>query len=128
MKVKRSTIVKNLDTVFSQYIRLRYAKNEIAECYTCGKKDHYKKQQAGHFASRRHYSTRWNEHNVQVQCYGCNIGNQGLQFEFGKRLNKEFGNDFAEQLLIESKKTVKLSDNDLQDMIQYYKDKLKEFL
>lgn len=128
MKVKRSTLVKNLDTVFSQYIRLRYAKNEIAECYTCGKKDNYKKQQAGHFASRRHYSTRWNEHNVQVQCYGCNIGNQGLQFEFGKRLNKEFGNDFAEQLLIESKKTVKFTDSYLQDMIQHYKDKLKEFL
>ena len=124
MKVKRSNLVKNLDSIFSQYIRLRYAKNEIAECYTCGKKDHYKKLQAGHFASRRHYSTRWNEYNVQVQCYSCNIGQQGMQFEFGKRLNKEFGNDFAEQLLIESKKAVKFTDNDLQDMIQHYKEKL----
>jgi len=127
MKIKRSTIVKNLDTVFSQYIRLRYAKNEIAECYTCGKKDHYKKQQAGHFASRRHYSTRWDELNVQVQCYSCNIGMQGLQFEFGKRLNKDFGDYTAEALLIKSKQVVKFSDNDLQDMITYYKDKLKEF-
>jgi hypothetical protein len=128
MKIKRSTIVKNLDTVFSQYIRLRYAKNEISECYTCGKKDHYKKQQAGHFASRRHYSTRWEELNVQVQCYSCNIGMQGLQFEFGKRLNKEFGKDTAEALLIKSKQTVKFTDADLQDMIQHYKDKLKELL
>jgi hypothetical protein len=128
MKVKRSTLVKNLDIVFSQYIRLRYAKNEIAECYTCGKKDHYKKQQAGHFASRRHYSTRWEELNVQVQCYSCNIGMQGLQFEFGKRLNKEFGKDTAEALLIKSKQTVKFTDADLQDMIQHYKDKLKELL
>jgi hypothetical protein len=128
MKIKRSTIVKNLDTVFSQYIRLRYAKNEISECYTCGKKDHYKKQQAGHFASRRHYSTRWEELNVQVQCYSCNIGMQGLQFEFGKRLNKEFGKDTAEALLIKSKQTVKFTDADLQDMIQHYKDKLQELL
>ena len=128
MKVKRSTLVKNLDTVFSRYIRLRYAKDEICECYTCGKKDHYKKQQAGHFASRRHYSTRWNEYNVQVQCYGCNIGLQGLQFEFGKRLNKEFGEDFAEQLLIESKQTIKLSDSDLIEMIDIYKEKLKALL
>lgn len=82
MKVKRSTLVKNLDTVFSQYIRLRYAKDEIAECVTCGKKDHYKKLQCGHFMSRRHYSTRWDENNVGVQCYGCNITSQGQQFLF----------------------------------------------
>lgn len=126
MKVKRSTLVKNLDTVFSQYIRLRYAKNEIAECYTCGKKDNYKKLQAGHFASRRHYATRWNEYNVQVQCYSCNIGLQGLQFEFGKRLNLQYGNNFAEDLLIESKKAVKFTDLDLKDMIEQYKDKLKD--
>lgn len=127
MKAKRSTLVKNLDTVFSQYIRLRYAKNEIAECYTCGKKDNYKKLQAGHFASRRHYSTRWNEYNVQVQCYSCNIGLQGLQFEFGKRLNLQYGNNFAEDILIESKKVVKFTDLDLKDMIEQYKGKLKEF-
>ena len=127
MKVKRSTLVKNLDTVFSQYIRLRYANNEIAECYTCGKKDNYKKLQAGHFASRRHYATRWNEYNVQVQCYSCNIGMQGLQFEFGKKLNIQYGNNFAEDILIESKKVVKFTDLDLKDMIEQYKDKLKEF-
>lgn len=126
MKVKRSTLVKNLDTVFSQYIRLRYANNEIAECYTCGKKDNYKKLQAGHFASRRHYATRWNEYNVQVQCYSCNIGMQGLQFEFGKRLNIQYGNNFAEDILIESKKVVKFTDLDLKDMIEQYKGKLKD--
>jgi hypothetical protein len=123
MKIKRSTIVKNLDTVFSQYIRLRYAKNEIAECVTCGKKDHYKKLQCGHFQSRRHYSTRWDENNVGVQCYGCNISNQGQQFLFAKHL----GLELAEEMVLKSKQIVKFSDNDLQDMIQHYKDKLKEF-
>jgi hypothetical protein len=124
MKVKRSTLVKNLDTVFSQYIRLRYAKNEIAECVTCGKKDHYKKLQCGHFQSRRHYSTRWDEDNVGVQCYGCNISNQGQQFLFAKYL----GLDKAEEMFLKSKQVVKFTDNDLQDMIIYYKNKLKEFL
>jgi hypothetical protein len=123
MKIKRSTIVKNLDTVFSQYIRLRYAKNEIAECVTCGKKDHWKKLQCGHFQSRRHYSTRWDENNVGVQCYGCNITSQGQQFLFAKYL----GLELAEEMVLKSKQTVKFSDNDLQDMIQHYKDKLKEF-
>jgi hypothetical protein len=120
MKIKRSTIVKNLDTVFSQYIRRKDAIDEIAECVTCGKKDHYKKLHCGHFQSRRHYSTRWDENNVAVQCYGCNISNQGQQFLFAKYL----GLELAEQMVLKSKQTVKFSDADLQDMINAYKNKL----
>jgi len=123
-QVKRSTLVKNLDAVFSQYIRIKDSIDEIATCVTCGKKDHWKKLQNGHFMSRRHYSTRWDENNVGVQCYGCNITSQGQQFLFAKYL----GLELAEEMVLKSKQTVKLTDNDLQDMIQYYKDKLKEFL
>ena len=123
-QVKRSTLVKNLDAIFSQYIRRKDAIDEIATCVTCGKKDHWKKLQNGHFMSRRHYSTRWDENNVGVQCYGCNITSQGQQFLFAKYL----GLELAEEMVLKSKQTVKLTDNDLQDMIQYYKDKLKKFL
>lgn len=123
-KIKRSVLIKKLDTIFSQYIRRRYAINNISECFTCGVKNDYKKQQAGHFASRRHYSTRWNEFNVQVQCYSCNICQQGMQFEFGKKLCLQYGNNFAEDLMIESKKIVKFADIDLIDLINYYTDKV----
>jgi hypothetical protein len=36
-KPSRKTIITKLDSIFSQYIRLRYSKNEIATCVTCGK-------------------------------------------------------------------------------------------
>ena len=119
-KPTRKSLVIKLDAIFSKFIRLRYAENEISECYTCGVKNHYKKQQAGHFASRRHYSTRWNEYNVQVQCYSCNICSQGLQYEFGKKLCLQYGDNFADNLMIESKKIVKFTDADLIDMINKY--------
>jgi hypothetical protein len=119
-KISRSTLIKKLDAVFSIYIRRRYAVNEIAECYTCGKKDHYKKLQAGHFASRRHYATRWNEYNVQVQCYGCNIANQGMQFQFGKNLCSQYGDNFADELMIQSKQIRKFTDVELQELIEHY--------
>jgi hypothetical protein len=64
-KPSRKTIITKLDSIFSQYIRLRYSKNEISECVTCGKQDHWKKLQAGHFVSRKHYATRWDEDNVK---------------------------------------------------------------
>lgn len=119
-KPTRTSIVKKLDAVFSTYIRRRYAVNEIAECYTCGKKEHWKKQHAGHFASRRHYSTRWNEYNVQVQCPSCNIWQQGMQFQFGKNLCLQYGDNFADDLMIESKQIRKFTDVELQELIEHY--------
>ena len=70
-KLTRTKLVKKLDTIFSQYIRKVNSDNEISTCFTCGKQDHWKKLQNGHFQSRRHYSTRWDETNCQVQCAGC---------------------------------------------------------
>lgn len=119
-KPTRTSIVKKLDAVFSTYIRRRYAVNEIAECYTCGKKEHWKKQHAGHFASRRQYSTRWNEYNVQVQCPSCNIWQQGMQFQFGKNLCLQYGDNFADDLMIESKQIRKFTDVELQELIEHY--------
>ena len=42
-KPKRKTLIKKLDTVFSEYIRRKYAdKKGIVSCYTCGKKAYWK--------------------------------------------------------------------------------------
>ena len=119
-KLSRSKLIKKLDNVFSLYIRLRYAKNEIAQCFTCGKKDHYNRLQCGHFQSRKHYSTRWDEINCQVQCAGCNVFRYGEQFVFGKNLDMEFGKGCSESLYYKAKQTVKYSTNDINELITKY--------
>ena len=121
-KPSRKTIVNKLDKVFSEYIRRRYTKNNIAECVTCGKKDHWKNLQAGHFMSRKHYATRWDEENVEVQCMACNVYRYGEQYLFAKHL----GQEKADELLAKSRTMVKLKDWELQDMIEIYKKKLLE--
>lgn len=60
-KTPRKKLIEKLDKIFSIYIRRRNAVNDVAECFTCGKKDHWKKLQNGHFQSRKHYSTKWHE-------------------------------------------------------------------
>jgi hypothetical protein len=119
-KISRSKLIKKLDTVFSLYIRQRYSINEISKCFTCGKEDHYKKLQCGHFQSRKHYSTRWDEVNCQVQCAGCNVFKYGEQFIFGKNLNLEFGEGTSEELYLKAKQIIKFSNNDLEDLITNY--------
>lgn len=121
-KKTRGQVVKLLDKVFSEYIRRRYAKNNITECFTCGKQDHWKKLQCGHFQSRKHYSTRWDEVNCQVQCSGCNVFKCGEQFIFGQNLDAKFGEGTASGLQQKAKKLIKLSTNDLELLISHYKD------
>lgn len=118
-KLTRTKIVKKLDTIFSQYIRLKNADDSgYCSCVTCGKKSYWEKDgiQAGHFMSRKHYSTRWDEKNVYPQCFGCNVMQQGKQFEFSIFLGKSTSN----KLLKLSRQIVKFTDLDLKEKISYY--------
>tara|TARA_R110002167_G_scaffold69576_3_gene195995 strand:+ start:897 stop:1277 length:381 start_codon:yes stop_codon:yes gene_type:complete len=119
--VKRSKVVKKLDTIFSIYIRKRYAIDDIAECFTCGVQKNIKELQCGHFQSRRYYSTRWDKLNCQVQCAKCNIFSQGEQYIFGQRLDQTYGEGTSNELMMKAKHLVKLSTNELEEMINVYK-------
>jgi|TARA_R100000479_G_C6324654_1_gene179109 5-methylcytosine-specific restriction endonuclease McrA len=120
-----SKLKKDLDKVFSLYIRLRYAsKDGIVKCFTCDKTAHYKKMHAGHFMSRKHHATRWNEDNVQVQCPKCNLFGQGEQYAFGKLLDIRIGDGKAEELQELSRTTVKYMRFEYEDMIKHYKEKV----
>ena len=125
-KPTRKSLVIKLDTVFSQYIRRKDAIDEIATCVTCGKKDHWSKLQNGHWASRRHYSTRWDEQNCNVQCAGCNVFRAGEIYLYTKYLCSQYGENFPEELYIKSQKIVKFTDVDLIEMIEYYNNKVNE--
>ncbi len=118
----RSKLIKKLDVVFSQYIRLSNADNRgMCTCVTCNKQFHWKNIQAGHFMSRKHYSTRWNENNVKPQCVGCNMFKSGEQYKYSLFLGSELAND----LYLKSKELVKFTSQDIQDMIDNYNSKLK---
>tara|TARA_R100001460_G_scaffold66010_1_gene106391 strand:- start:1769 stop:2176 length:408 start_codon:yes stop_codon:yes gene_type:complete len=122
-----SKLKKKLDAIFSKYVRLSNAdKKGYVKCYTCGVKKYWEKDgmQAGHFMSRKHTATRFDERNVKPQCYSCNCHFYGRQFVFGKNLDKEFGEGTADALLLKSKQTQKNTVIDLQELIELYSNKL----
>ena len=124
--VKRSKIVKKLDTIFSIYIRRRNAIDDFVECFTCGKTDHWKNLQCGHFQSRRKYSTRWDKLNCQVQCAKFNIFSQGEQYIFGKKLDEIYGEGTSNELALKGNFLIKFSTNELELLINDYKDLVNE--
>ena len=68
----------------------------------------YKEGHAGHFMSRRHYSTRWNEENVALPMQGVihleEENNTNLHFF----LNDKYKCDKATELLVKSRRVVNL--------------------
>jgi len=122
-KPSRKTIVKKLDTIFSKYVRLKDADFKgNCICVTCGRSYYWKEIQAGHFISRKHYSTRWDERNVKPQCYSCNVMRYGEQYKYSKYL----GIELSEDLLNLSYKIVKFSNPELIEMTLTYNKLVQE--
>jgi hypothetical protein len=125
-KAKRSTLVRKLDTIFSEYIRKKNAdKKGYVKCITSGKKYHFTEVDAGHFISRKEMSTRWEEDNVWPQSRYDNRYRYGKQYEYSLALEKK-KQGLPKHLYKLSKKTVKYSLADLQEMIEKYKKLLEK--
>lgn len=122
-KPTRKKLVQKLDTVFSRYVRMSNADHRgFCECVTCKKKFHWKNIQAGHFMSRKHYSTRWDEQNVFPQCVGCNVYKNGEQYKYSLFL----GSDLSEEMHRKSNQIVKYSSLELDVLINKYTELVKE--
>ena len=124
-KPTRSKLVKKLDVVFSQWVRLSNADHRgFCRCVTCGKEGHWKTGgiQAGHFISRKHYSTRWDERNVKPQCVACNVYKAGEQYQYSLYL----GNKLSKELYKLSQQITKFTNIELEEMISDYSNRLKK--
>jgi hypothetical protein len=107
-KANVKQLINDLDTVFSIYICQRgMDQNGMNRCYTCGKVDHWKGLQCGHYLSRKYKSTRWEEKNCFPQCVKCNIFSEGNKPAFARRLIDEFGVSYLDQLEILKNRTFK---------------------
>lgn len=120
-----SKLVKELDEVYSLWLRLSLSVNGMVKCFTCPAEKPVKEMHCGHFQSRKHMATRWHIKNTKPQCVGCNIFKQGQQYKFGRRLDKEYGAGTADAMEALSKQTCKYSKGDLLVLIAEYKEKIK---
>ena len=116
-----SKLKKELDKWFSLYIRLRESTEGLCQCFTCGKVDHYKRMQNGHFQSRRFLPTRFDEENCQVQCPACNVFRYGEQYKFGLHLDGKYGEGKAQELEYLARSIIKIGRIEYEEKIVYYK-------
>lgn len=117
----RSQLVKELDQIFSRYIRLRDAdKNGICSCITCNAKVHWKNIQDGHFISRWNYKYRRDENNNFAQCMPCNIYKSWNYISYTLAMIWKYGEDKVREMQ-EDKELIKISTTEIREMIEKYK-------
>ena len=88
------------DKWFSKFIRIRDAiENGYGPCITCGKWIYWKAGHCGHFATRNHVMTRFNEQNAHLQCIECNTFKSGEQAKHAIAIDKLYGIGTAEVLI-----------------------------
>lgn len=88
-----SKLKKELDSVFSQYQRIRFAdKDGMVRCYTNPNvKMHWTKAHNGHYITRGCLNLRWHLDNSRPQSPGENIWKHGNPIQFRENLVKELG-------------------------------------
>jgi hypothetical protein len=119
-------LVDKLDRVFSEWVRLRDCnKDGYIKCVTSGALIHWTEADAGHFMSREHMNTRWDERNVNAQGRGDNRFKSGKQFEHGLAIDKKHGAGTAAKLHIASKMEKKWQAFELEAMAGYYRSEVK---
>ena len=132
-EVKKTTskskpnLVKKLDRVFSLYIRLRDAMpNGYTRCISCGKIKTFDDVDCGHFYSRTHMATRYDEDNCNAECKFCNRFSADHLIAYQTNLIRKIGMSRFDKLGLRAKSTCHWLDSELEERIKYYSQKVNE--
>jgi len=128
----KSGVKKTTWNTFSVYIRLKYSRDGICTCISCGKKMtaisincH-----AGHFIPKSNSEYFYfNEDNIRPQCAKCNChGSQDTGANFERNLRCEIGDEKVDLLILKSKQkeTLQRTTNDYKKIGKKYRLKIKE--
>ena len=113
--------IKLAQQVFNKYIRLR---DKGQNCISCNKPA--LKENAGHyFNANNHWNVRFNELNVHLQCEHCNTFLSGNLIEYQRNLIHKIGITDYYILEAEARKTRKFTIEELKEIINTYKKKIK---
>lgn len=123
----RKQLIWELDSVFSQYIRLRDSDSRwIVVCPLCKKRIPRKQAQNMHFISRGVLRYRFNEINCHAWCMRCNITLNWNYIVYTIRMINTYWKRIVNDML-NDKQLYELPTPRIRELIEYYNQK-KEYL
>lgn len=116
----RQDYIKELDWVFSKFIRLRDCNDKwIVVCPLCWTRIPREKAQNMHFLSRWVMKHRFDEKNCHAGCMRCNVILSWNYIVYTRRMQKNYWISFVDRLIAD-KWPYKISTPELVEMINYY--------
>lgn len=120
---KRTDLAARLDREFSRYVRARDTMpSGFFRCISCGKIKPYGQADCGHFHSRRHMATRFDEDNAHAECRSCNRFSADHLIGYERNLKEKIGQQRFDKLAWKAAQTVKWTDFELVEMTRHYKE------
>ncbi len=98
----------------------------ITECVTCGKQEHWKELDGGHFVPRAHKKHKLREENIHPQCKHCNKYLNGNMDSYSLFMIDTYGMDAMRELIQSKHQAKKFTEVELLDLIGEYKLRIKE--
>jgi hypothetical protein len=124
---KRKKLLKDIDEARRQYIRKRDGKEEYTPCISC--EAWSTNLDVGHYWKRGHdFNTELggDERNVNLQCVPCNSYKNGNIQGYTIGLIRKYGSEVIEELNEKKKKHKYWKITELEELLEYYKNKLQE--
>lgn len=126
MKRKSNSLMNKLDTVFSEFIRLRDSRDDgTFVCISCGRLLPYEQADCGHYINRKHMSTRFSEKNCNAQCRSCNRFDEGNIQGYRRGLVAKYGEQAVILLEASKNRINKIAEFEYQAMIDHYRKEVK---
>jgi hypothetical protein len=115
--------IKIAQQVFNKWINLR---DKGLPCISCDKPINGRVNASHYFNANNHWSVRFNEFNVHSSCITCNQYLSGNLIEYRSRLINKIGIEQLTLLELEANKTRKFTIEELKQIINTYKLKIKQ--
>ena len=133
MPRKPKTIARLLDdcaVVLQKIVRMKaavHARSPLIKCVTCGKVDHWKSMQGGHYISRTWTAHKILEENIHPQCPGCNTFKpERVADDYFKFMVDTYGYEFVEELTLKKRIPIKRPRAVLMDTLASLKEQAKQ--
>ena len=119
---KKPDLKAKLDKEFSLFIRLRDCMpNGFFRCISCGQIKPFVQADCGHYFSRTHLATRFDENNCHAECRACNRFRADHLEGYRENLIAKIGQQYFDLLKVKAASNTKISDFEYEQLIKYYK-------
>ena len=127
---KQKTVAKLREeaaVLLQKLVRMKAADVDgIAQCVTCGKKQHFKEMDGGHFISRKYTATKLIEENVHPQCKGCNKYASGRHDDYSLYMVDTYGIEMVRELNDKKRELCKQNRIELEEIKVELRARIKE--